>query len=231
MSDLDNTIQWLLEETGDLIADLERDADDGSRSAGAGAGARLRASALRPLQEEAGPAAPDHLDSDDVGHGDEAELLQASPSSGPAGVAAPGAAGQPSGRLWELAYVATELRCRQPGVAGLGEAVAVLQDLALGQADDETLRAGRLAELTALQAELTQQIQAVPDGPYLVTSPQYLFDHLGVSISTRPLMACAGAGSLGSSPPVTALVTGSDSAPSRTRAGCPTAATATSGSR
>jgi len=109
-------------------------------------------------------------------------------SAEPVGPTSAASAAQWGGRLWELARAATELRCRRLDVAGLGEAAAALQDLALGFTD-ETSRTSRVVELAALQAETPQQIQAVPDGPYLMTNPEHLYDHLGVPIPTRPLMA------------------------------------------
>lgn len=187
MTDFDSAMRWLLDGTNDLLAGLVRVGDDASRSVGP----RLRASVVGPLRQAAGIAAgPDRTE-----HDDHVELP---PSSEPFGPATSGSDSvvQLGGRLWELARAATELRCQQPDVAGLGEAAAALQDLALGLADPPA-KQSRVTELTALQAEADQQIQAVPDGPYLVTNPEHLYDHLGVPIATRPLMAlcrCGGSG-------------------------------------
>jgi len=187
MTDFDSDMRWLLDGTNDLLAGLDWVGDDASRSVGP----RLRASVVGPLRQAAGIAAgPDRTE-----HDDHVELP---PSSEPFGPATSGSDSvvQLGGRLWELARAATELRCQQPDVAGLGEAAAALQDLALGLADPPAKKS-RVTELTALQAEADQQIQAVPDGPYLVTNPEHLYDHLGVPIATRPLMAlcrCGGSG-------------------------------------
>jgi len=174
MTDLDGTVRPLLNSTNDLLADLEQAGDDASRSIGA----RLQASVVGPLQQHAAgtAAAHDRADQD------------IPPRWEPDGPASSASAAQLDGRLWELARAATELRSQQLDVPGLGEAAAALQDLAVGLAD-EASAASRIAELTALQVEAVQQIQAVPDGPHLVTNPEHLYDHLGVPIPTRPLMA------------------------------------------
>jgi len=181
MTDFDGTVRPLLDSTDDLLAGLEQADDDTSRSVGA----RLRASVVGPLQHAV--AAHDRADHD------------MPLSSEPVGPTSASSAAQLGGRLWELARAATELRCRRLDVAGLGEAAAALQDLALGLVD-ESAKASRVVELAALQAETTQQIQAVPDGPYLVTNTAHLFDHLGVPIPTRPLMALCRCGESGIRP-------------------------------
>ncbi len=177
MTDFDGTVRWLLDRTNDLIAVLDRVGDDASWSVGA----RLRASVVSPLRQATGSA---HA-GDGVGRDAEAELL---PGSVPVGPEDPDLPGQLDGRLWELARGATELRCRRLDVPGLGEAAASLQDLALGLVE-ESAKAAWVAELVALQSELSRQVQAVPEGPYLVTNPNRLYDHLGVPIPVRPLMA------------------------------------------
>jgi len=184
MTDFDGTVRLLLDSTDDLLAGLEQAGEDASRSVGA----RLRASVVGPLQQHAVGTAAAH---DRADH--DMPL-----SAEPVGPTSAASAAQWGGRLWELARAATELRCRLD-VAGLGEAAAALQDLALGLVD-ETSRTSRVVELAVLQAETPQQIQAVPDGPYLMTNPEHLYDHLGVPIPTRPLMALCRCGESGITP-------------------------------
>ena len=95
---------------------------------------------------------------------------------------------QVGSRLWELARAATELGCQHRDVVELAEAAAALQDLAIGLAEASSA-ASRIVELRARQGKEGQRIQAVPNGPYLVSNPDSLSDHLGVPIATRPLMA------------------------------------------
>jgi CDGSH-type Zn-finger protein len=86
------------------------------------------------------------------------------------------------------------LRARFPQVPGLAEATVALQDLAIGLAD-EAAAGSRLAELEVLQAELGQSIQAMTDGPYLVTNARALLDWLGQPLPVRPqraLCRCGG---------------------------------------
>ena len=132
---------------------------------------RLRDSVVRPLRQAAGGTA---------GDGEPA-------SSG----GAPGGEGPPpslADAVWELARTATELRARRPEVPELAEATAALQDLASGLAG-EASAAGRLAELAALQAGPGPGIQAMTDGPYLVTGARSLLDWLGLPLPVRPQLA------------------------------------------
>ena len=140
-------------------------------------GARLRASVVGPLQSVAQP----------VADGDAAE---ADPVPGPqqAEFAAAELPAEADADLWELARAATTLRCHHLEVPELAEAAAALQDLAVGLAG-EAAAAARLAELAALQSGGNQQIQVLPDGPYLAVNPLHLYDHLGVPLPARPLMA------------------------------------------
>ena len=176
MTDVDGTVRWLLDSIDDLLAGLDQASNDASGLVGA----RLRASVVGPLRQVAGIAAAH----DPRDHGDEAEP----PGSVQAGLGGPNSAVPVAGRLWELAKGATELRRQRLEGPGLGEAAAALQDLALDLVD-AAARPSRTAELAALQSELNEQIQALPDGPYLVTNPGKVLDHLGVPIPTRPLMA------------------------------------------
>jgi len=186
MTDVDGTVRRLLDSTDDLLADLDQAGDDASRSVEA----RLRASVVGPLQQAAGTAAVLDRAENDM-----------PPRSEPVGPASSGAASaaQLGGRLWELARAATKLWCQKLDVPGLGEAVAAVQDLALGLTDAPA-RESRVAELAALQVGAVQRIQAVPDGPYLVTNPGHLYDHLGVPIAARPLMALCRCGESGIKP-------------------------------
>ncbi len=177
MTDVEGTVRWLLGSTDGLIANLDRAGGDAARSASE----RLRASVAGPLRQAAGSA-----DADSGTRADnEPELPQDSVRTGSTDHSS---AEQTGDRLWELARAATELHCQRFDVPGLGEAAAALQDLALDLTDAPT-KATRAAELTALQSHLTPRIQAVPEGPYLVTNPAHLYDHLGVPIATRPLTA------------------------------------------
>jgi CDGSH-type Zn-finger protein len=140
---------------------------------------RLRASVARPLRQLARRSAGDG----------EADGGSSSPvSAGEPGPAAQGPPGDLGEGLWELARAATELRARHPEAAELAEAAAALQDLALGLADP-ALAARRLAELEALQAGLDPGIQAMTDGPYLVTGARSLADWLGEPMMVRPQLA------------------------------------------
>jgi CDGSH-type Zn-finger protein/truncated hemoglobin YjbI len=117
---------------------------------------RLQRSVIRPLEAAVGADRPD-----DDAH-----------DAGPA-------------TLWELALTATRLRVADGAPAGLVEATAALQDLALdGEAD-----ADRLAQMREIQAGLPCSIQSAHDGPYLVTNAERLTDWLGRSIPPRPQMA------------------------------------------
>jgi CDGSH-type Zn-finger protein/truncated hemoglobin YjbI len=68
--------------------------------------------------------------------------------------------------------------------AGLAEATAALQDLAVRLASPAGA-AARRAELWQLQAALPATIEAARNGPYLVTNVPRITDHLGAE--TRPL--------------------------------------------
>ena len=154
-------------------AEVLADRLDAAGDRGRPIGARLRASVVGPLQSVAG--------------GDTAQADPA-PGSQPAEFAAGELPAEADGDLWELARAATTLRCHHLEVPELAEAAAALQDLAVGLAE-EAAAAARLAELAALQSGGNQQIQVLPDGPYLAANPSHLYDHLGVPIPARPLMA------------------------------------------
>jgi CDGSH-type Zn-finger protein/truncated hemoglobin YjbI len=95
-------------------------------------------------------------------------------------------------RVWEAARAATTLRARL-GRAGacppeLAEAVAALQDLAARLAPPGQA-ASRRDELWQLQAELPAVVQAMRNGPYLVTNVPRLIDHLGAEERPAPQLA------------------------------------------
>ena len=126
-----------------------------------------------------------------------ADALAHQPTApGPAGGTGQAAAGEPdqpdlplSELLWQAAQSATELRVRSGAAAspaGLAEATAALQDLALQLAP----AAGehRLAQLRQLQHGLPAQVQVATDGPYLVTNVP-LTDYLGEPIPASPQLA------------------------------------------
>jgi CDGSH-type Zn-finger protein/truncated hemoglobin YjbI len=96
------------------------------------------------------------------------------------------------GRVWGLALAATRLRARLGGAgacpAEVAEATAALQDLAwrlAAPAEAETRR----AELWDLQARLPASIQAMRNGPYLVTNVPRLIGHLGAEARPAPQLA------------------------------------------
>jgi CDGSH-type Zn-finger protein/truncated hemoglobin YjbI len=160
-----DTIAQLVRAIDRLESSLER---EGSH---AGTARRLRDSAIRPLL---------------------ALLAGDSPrsKSTPAARVPPAARddSEPFGvRLWTIAREATALLTLDPLNAVLGEAVAALQDLALRIDSDRASE--RLGVLVSLQADLGSRILVERNGPYLVTNPSGVVDHLGAPISTRPQMA------------------------------------------
>jgi CDGSH-type Zn-finger protein/truncated hemoglobin YjbI len=104
------------------------------------------------------------------------------------------------GQVWEAAVEATRLRAGLPArlaedATPLAEATAALQDLALRLAARPAEREQRLTRLRELQAGLPTTIQASRNGPYLVTNPPRLRDHLGEDIASAPqvvLCRCGG---------------------------------------
>ena len=163
MTSPDPRLGSLLRAAEDLIASLEHADGDHHRSLIA----RLTSSVLHPLKLVAKQATDDLADDD--GADDDPRLVLAP-------------------RMWELARVATQLRCQLPDAAELAEATAALQDLAIALAEEST-RTSLLSELAALQSTLPQGIQALPNGPYLTTNTRTIYDHLGVPLPSRPQMA------------------------------------------
>jgi len=82
---------------------------------------------------------------------------------------------KPARSVWDVAVTATSLRARLGAAApaGLLEAVAALQDLAVRQAPAGQ-RASRIAELEQLQRSLPPAIMVAPNGrTWPPTSPRY----------------------------------------------------------
>ena len=91
-------------------------------------------------------------------------------------------------RFWDIAKMATTLRCEPNASASLIEATAALQQLALRFSDHDEV-APRLAALRDLQAGLDRGIQTMTDGPYLVTNADSMTNYLGLPVATAPQMA------------------------------------------
>ena len=147
---------------------------------------RLVDSVLRPLADAvtktlAGPggsAAPAGTGTGETGTGETAGARQ----ERAAGAAPPDRAPATAAAVWEATKAATALRTRLGTVGGcppeLAEAVAALQDLAARLARSGQA-ASRRDELWQLQAGLPTSVQAMRNGPYLVTNVPRLIDHLG----------------------------------------------------
>jgi CDGSH-type Zn-finger protein/truncated hemoglobin YjbI len=167
----------LLEAAGDLATRLGQSADERTQRARA----RLQDSVVRPLRQAVQVAAAAETPPGDRGIGPAGGLGDAG-TNGKASTAGQG------DQLWELARAATRLRTQYPDVPELAEATAALQDLAIGSAGQGAAES-RLAELAALQAGLDPGIQAMADGPYLVTGARALIDWLGQPLPVRPQLA------------------------------------------
>jgi CDGSH-type Zn-finger protein/truncated hemoglobin YjbI len=139
----------------------------------AGEGGQAQRTAERLLNSVVRPLRPATGDMHGDGHG-----------AARSGQAPPATMGD---ALWELARAATALCVKSPGIPELAEAAAALQDLAIEAAGEGA--AGRAAQLAALQAELDPGIQAMTDGPYLVTNARSLVDWLGQPLPVRPQLA------------------------------------------
>ncbi len=103
--------------------------------------------------------------------------------------------------LWDLAVTATTQRAYLGGSAppGLLEAVAALQDLAIGQAP-EAERAQRIADLGRVQRELPPAVMTAKNGPYLVTNVAAVRDHLGRPVQVAPQLALCRCGASAAKP-------------------------------
>lgn len=91
-------------------------------------------------------------------------------------------------RLWQMALDATRLTTRLGLPAEVLEAAAALQDLAT-PSDGQDRRTDRIAELRAVQAAVPAGIQAVANGPYLVSNVDDIQTAVGEPIPTAPLAA------------------------------------------
>jgi CDGSH-type Zn-finger protein/truncated hemoglobin YjbI len=169
----DEKLCSLLTAAVEVAADLGPVGDGGQAQRTA---KRLLNSVVRPLRQATGDKPGGELGG--CGGGNEAVTRS--------GQGAPARMGD---ALWELARAATALRIRSPGIPELAEAAAALQDLAIEAAGEGAAAAGRVAELAALQAKLDPGIQAMTDGPYLVTNARSLVDWLGQELPVRPQLA------------------------------------------
>jgi CDGSH-type Zn-finger protein len=97
---------------------------------------------------------------------------------------------EPEPSLWDVAVAATDLRVRLGAAApaGLVEAVAALQEVAVGQTPAGE-RAQRIAEFEQRQRGLPTAIVTVANGPYLVTNVAAVRDHLGTQRPVPPQLA------------------------------------------
>jgi CDGSH-type Zn-finger protein/truncated hemoglobin YjbI len=153
--------------------------------------------ALRPAGASATPAAALSRLVDSVLRPLADALARQPTAPGPGGGTSRAPADQPdqsdlplSELLWQAAQTATQLRVRSgaaAGPAGLAEATAALQDLAL-QFAPAADRVSRLARLRQLQHGLPAQVQVATDGPYLVTNVP-LTSYLGEPIAATPQLA------------------------------------------
>ena len=159
---------------------------------------RLSRSVLRPLQHAAEQVAAPTAEPTAAPTAAQAGAGESDPpapngQAEPAGPPSPGRHSPDSGdldaALWELARDATRLRATVIGPAGVLEAVAGLQDLTLALAGDDARRAQRHEVLAELQAQAPAAIEVVRDGPYLVTNPRRVEDHLGCAVMTAPQIA------------------------------------------
>jgi CDGSH-type Zn-finger protein/truncated hemoglobin YjbI len=162
---------------------------------------RPLADALRAIPASQAPPADDQVTLAGAGTQEAADSLAQPGTTGNGRVAAQAgtraAAEQRSpvtapGQVWELAQAATQLRARlgRAGTCppGLAEAVAALQDLACQLAPPGEAERRRSA-LWQLQSGLPASIQAMRNGPYLVTNVPRLIDHLGGEARPAPQLA------------------------------------------
>jgi CDGSH-type Zn-finger protein/truncated hemoglobin YjbI len=158
-------LKELLERARDLLAALGHADDDRSRLIAE----RLRNSVIRPLQATAGqprsgvgrdtrPTVEGHVP-DDVAQ-----------------------------RVWELARAATGTQRDACNAAAIAEAVAALQDMALGLSS-ENVATERLAELAQLAGDGPPTILCARNGPYLIAGVRRVLDWLGQPLPVRPQLA------------------------------------------
>jgi CDGSH-type Zn-finger protein/truncated hemoglobin YjbI len=148
---------------------------------------RLVSSVLRPLADvmcriSSGPTEP----------AAEAARRDEDTATVPTAVAPQHATTAAAERVWDAAKRATALRTRL-GISGecppeLVEATAGLQDLTR-RLVPEPEASGRLAQFWGQQAELGISVQAMRNGPYLVTNGPWLTDYLGTRSRPAPQLA------------------------------------------
>lgn len=154
----------LLGEASALAADLAHkpldEVPDGA--------ARIQASVIRPLSNALDQAAGEVVSGGRPAHGLSAAR-----------------------RLHELALAATIMRGQPGAPPEVVEATAALQEMALqiASAAGPEAAAACLSELSAPMAQAPTGIQAMTDGPYLVTNATQLSTYLGASIPVRPQIA------------------------------------------
>ena len=139
---------------------------------------------------------------------------------------------KPAPSLWDVAVAATDLRVRLGAAApaGLLEAVAALQDVAVEQAPAGE-RAQRISELEQRQRGLPTAIVTAANGPYLVTNVAAVRDHLGTQLPVPPQLALCRCGGSSLKPFCDGRTSVPASPAARTRTGCPTSVTPTRASR
>src|ERR1700683_975510 len=141
--------------------------------------ARLVNSVLRPLAATLpAPSAP-------VANAPPAPSGPSAPATSSAPITSPATT-----TLWDTTLLATRLRAQfgPSAPAGLLEATAALQALAIGQATAGE-RPGRIAALAGLQVGLPPGIVTAKNGPYLVTNAAAVRDHLGERLRLPPQLA------------------------------------------
>ena len=112
------------------------------------------------------------------------------PSPKPQKPQASPASQDPPPSLWDVAVAATTLRASLGASAppGLLEAVATLQDVAVGQAPPGE-RAQRIADLGQIQRALPPTVMTAKNGPYLVTNVPAVRMPLGETLTLPPQVA------------------------------------------
>jgi CDGSH-type Zn-finger protein/truncated hemoglobin YjbI len=155
---------------------------------------RLMSSVLRPLADVIGRMGSGPTQSSAEAAGREEGMpgpKVSEPDDGPA--AAPQDPTKAAAeRVWDAAKRATALRARL-GRSGecppeLAEAVAGLQDLAR-RLVPEPEASSRLEQFWSQQEELAASVQAMRNGPYLVTNAPWLTDYLGARSRPAPQLA------------------------------------------
>ena len=159
--------------------------------------ARLVNSVLRPLATTLSPPASQSTSASQSTPASQSTSVSPSP---PVTSALP-ASDESAPFLRDLAVTATTLRASLGGAAppGLLEAVAALQDLAVGQAPAGD-QAGLIAELGQIQRTLPPAIMTAKDGPYLVTNVPAVRTPLGLTLTLPPQLALCRCGGSATKP-------------------------------